>query len=472
MPEYVKRNTLAIVTCALLIFLSVTARMWFAQSELWYDEILSVILSERIVHPLGVFTQIHHDNSHYFNTIFLRFLGYDSSYIAYHSLSLLFGALLQIVASIYAFRRSTTEGVIFTVMTTCSFFLFLYGWQARGYAPMLFFGLLSYYFLSEYLAHPRLLLAIGYGLSACIALLWHLTFLHFLLGFFLWSAFVLRRNCERKDMVIHLLHCFLLPILLLLVLYVTDIRVMEIGGGEKKSLDLILQSILTASIGFPREGTAASMLLSFIVLCAIIAAVERRMHASQDDALLFILMLFVVPIISLICLQPSFVYPRYFLPNLFFLIVLYARTATDMYGKGGHYKVASVAFVALYCVGNVATIASYAPLVSGGHVPTLSYIAEHSNDSAIFVGSTSDVHNSSILYFYSKRLAQDFRYVSREEAVANPPRWYLQDKSAFAIVQTPQLAANGVMYCLDSSLPQKGHRWALYARCDAKSQAS
>lgn len=465
-----KRNIPAAAICTAVIVLSLLIRIWFARSELWYDEILSIVLSEHIGSPWGILTQIHHDNSHYLNTLYLWLLGFRAPYLAYHGVSLFFGTLLQVAVSMYAFRRSTREGVILTVLTSFSFFLFLYGWQARGYAPMLFFGLLSYFFLSQYLAHPKYSMALLYGASACIAFLWHLTYLHFLLGFFLWSTCILRRRYEWKVVCIHLLRCFLLPVAFLFSLYVVDIRVMEIGGGEKKSLDLILQTILTTSIGFPSEGTLLSFVLSACIFWGIVAAVERRLHHSSNDALLFILMLVVVPAVSLLCLRPTFVYPRYFLPSIFFLILLYARTAADMYDKGSVLRVLSLVFVALYCAGNIVTILSYAPLVSGGHVPALSSMAANSVTNSVRVGSTSDSHNSSILYFYSKRLSQDFQYVPQAEAVVNPPQWFLKDKSAFEIIENPQIFAYGISYCLQSALPQNGHRWAVYLRCEQTDQ--
>src|SRR5512135_3181929 len=58
-----------------MVLVGAVLRALAARGDLWLDEIWSIEWARKAGSFLGVFTNVHVDNNHYLNTLFLRALG-------------------------------------------------------------------------------------------------------------------------------------------------------------------------------------------------------------------------------------------------------------------------------------------------------------------------------------------------------------------------------------------------------------
>jgi hypothetical protein len=71
----VSKLFLYVALCAGVFLLAAIIRIVAAFNDLWLDEIWSIELVRELRSALGVFTQTHHDNNHYLNSLFIYVLG-------------------------------------------------------------------------------------------------------------------------------------------------------------------------------------------------------------------------------------------------------------------------------------------------------------------------------------------------------------------------------------------------------------
>ncbi len=186
------------------------ARLLLARHEQWLDEIISLNLASSVEGPLGIFTALHLDNNHYLNTLWLYAAGPGGSPFLYRLLSLLAGSGAVILLYAAMPRRTAFGRVAAATVFSLSAFMITLTADARGYAPMLFFGILSWMCLRRFLRTGRMTDGLAFTACAMAALLSHLIYIEWYLLLLLWSAKEL--GGRHKWNTLFLLH---LPVLLL-----------------------------------------------------------------------------------------------------------------------------------------------------------------------------------------------------------------------------------------------------------------
>jgi uncharacterized membrane protein len=142
------------LVAAALVLAAAIVRVLGARGDLWLDEIWSMELARVAGSAVGVFTQLHHDNNHHLNTLWLVLVGYDAGPVAVRLLAILAGTAMVAVAALGGGRdRALALGWSFLLAFSCV--LVHYGSEARGYGPALLFAVAAYVALDRLLATGR-----------------------------------------------------------------------------------------------------------------------------------------------------------------------------------------------------------------------------------------------------------------------------------------------------------------------------
>jgi hypothetical protein len=112
-------------------------RLVAAHGALWIDEAWSALYASKVTPVVGVFAEIHHDNNHPLNTLWLQLVGIGAPSIVMRGLSIVTSTATIWVAAMIGLRRGVATSLATAAIFALSPILVLYGSEARGYAPML-----------------------------------------------------------------------------------------------------------------------------------------------------------------------------------------------------------------------------------------------------------------------------------------------------------------------------------------------
>ena len=150
----IKRDTILI---SAITGLALILRLWQINSDLWLDEIITIVRYMRLS-PFEALLTFHSANQHLLNSV----LGSISIHVFGESVwAVRLSALLFGVATIPAFfllARLVTErreAIVATLFLTLSYHHVWFTQNARGYSGMIFFTVLSTFFLIRWLGGPE-----------------------------------------------------------------------------------------------------------------------------------------------------------------------------------------------------------------------------------------------------------------------------------------------------------------------------
>ena len=168
--------------CA-IVAAAAALRTWAACDEFWLDEMWSLMAFTRIPHSFWDIFTFHHDNNHYFITLWMDVVGpAQRNWFVYRIPSVAASSGTVLLAGWIARRWGRFASFVATLLTASSFVLIVYGSEARGYALAGFFSLLAFLALDRYLASYRVVPALGFAVATLLGVLSHLTFVQFYCG--------------------------------------------------------------------------------------------------------------------------------------------------------------------------------------------------------------------------------------------------------------------------------------------------
>jgi hypothetical protein len=469
--EIASRNRwLYIAGSILIVALAAVIRIRGAQNDLWLDEIWSLHLASLISRPLGVFTQIHHDNNNYLNTLWLYCLGPHRDPLAYRAPSILAGIGTIILAGFIGRQRDMATAVFAMVLATASYVLILYSCEARGYAAVIFFSFLSYYLLDRYLREQRPVMALLFSFCAVLGVLFHLIFLNFYLAALVWSAIRLVRSPRSPKRILWgMLLCHALPIAFLVLIYIVDVRRIHQGGGTSFNLmhaaaDCLAWAVTPPAAGWMRPFT------SLVTLAVFGAGMWLLWRERSNSAIFFIGVIVVVPVALAIISRMEWIYPRHFVISIAFVLLLFSFTLGRLWKNGRLGKAICIAALAVYCAANSFPLARLFKDGHGHYREALRYIAAHSLREADTIGGDHDFRIPMVLQFYAPE-AMGGRLVKYYRSDAWPPEgpeWIIRHKESLeepAPAGTSLTDNSGNRYELVKTFPTaplSGLHWYLY----------
>lgn len=440
-------------------------------TDFWLDEIWSFYFANMSSAPKEIIN-LRHDNNHLLNTLFLYYIGIQKHWQIYRIPALISGSCSVALLGFMRAQRDKTEGVIAAWLIGFSYFFILYSSEARGYAMAIFFSLLAFYAVDRYQKKGEAYTIAIFVLSVVLGLLAHFTFLYFYLSILLWHGFKFIKAGERKKLFFEMVkfHCVPLPFTLLL--YFNNIRSMNIGGGPIYPLREVIPSTISLTLGGPEHGLGAQLICGLVALITLYE-IYKLWQEGSDLWIFYLAIVLIVPAAILIVMKPTFVYPRYFVISVPFVLILCCRLLTRLHHAGRAPRILALLLLALFFVGNSIRVAAFLNDGRGHYLEAVKYIAAASGDKkTITVGSDQDFRNNLVLNFYSSYLPleKNIKYVKLDAWTPDEPEWVI--RHTLTVGQQPQPSFTGknrVRYELQKSYPYSGisgFNWFVYRRAE------
>lgn len=402
-------------------------RLAAARGEFWLDEIWSWAAAAQLETSAEIVTGFKHDNNHLLNTWILYQLGPRVQDYWYRLPAIIagLGTILLTVALTKPLGRTTC------LLTTCamasSYLMIHYSSEARGYAYLLFFTVLYVWQADRLRRNPHPLVAAWCTLAVIFGLLSHLTFL------FAWAAGSMRslaqlRSCDpaqRPRFALAIGVANLPPVLLFVPLYLVHYRGMTFGGGESAGLLQVVASHFSLTLGGPASGIPSVLVLAMTISLAVYGI--SRLSLRDSSWLVFYGVLFFSPFVALAIVNAGFLYVRYFLVWVPFVLLAIAQALSSALHDRTGWRIAAIVFIVAYLGMNGMRVSRLIERGRGHYTEALQLIREDSRQTPITIGSDYDVRHKSVIDFIETRseVSGRLHYLNRDEWPHDGPEWLL-----------------------------------------------
>ena len=457
---------------ALLLAVAALFRLPALVTDFWFDEILSYERLAERAHAIGdIFfaSALKHDNNHHLNTLTLYLLGEQPKWVVYRQPSLVIGLIAVAVVVLIGRRRSRLDGLVSGVFVAASCMVVLYSTEARGYTWLLLSAATGFLALDRVLTTRARAPLWMFWLSMSAGLAAHPAILHFYLGALLWSGFRLRATL--RDLA--RLHAVPIAWIGAWIAFVTLGSV--VGGGPSWTWREILDGSLAWTLGYPIHTVPPLVVAG---ACAVVVLWDaHRLWSEGSDEGLFYLGTILGPVVLMTALSPPYLFPRYFLVPLFFLLIVAGRRTAALARSSTRGRWAAVAAVVLFVGGNAVHVTTIFRERYRNHSSAVRMLADGTPEREVTVTSWSlDQWTQLPLAFYASRLGLGDRieYIPRAELsrrVATAPRidWVTEvTPPCHAPPPTRRSLPTGPgTYVLTRSFPvcgPSGMSWYVYSR--------
>lgn len=441
-----------------------------ALGDLWFDEIWSVDLALHVHSPHEIVADLHHDNNHILNTLFLYCLGSQQHWVWYRLLSLFMGIGMVALLGYVAMRRGLLEALTAVCFAGVSYPVVLYSSEARGYSTAMFFGLAAFMsFQACWRRGERWRLLLFWGTTA-LGLLAHLSFIHVYAAILCWSCIrAAELSGSLRVRISELAKCHTIPIAFACALYLLHVRHMVYGAGSIHTVWSAVSSATAMSLGLPEAGLPTG--LGAAAVCAVLVFGTLRLWKERvPEWCFFPLVLLVAPAAVIAVFQPAHPQPRYFVVCMPFLYLLLSYWLSSCFRRSGRGKVIYVIALLGFAVGQAVRIAPLLTLGRGRYSEAVVFMAQHTEGPRILVGSDHDFRNGMVLDFYCRRLLRSKRlvYVEQHRWDEQRPEWMITHTLDTSFKPHPEIWVDGLWtYELARSYPyagDSGWSWFIYRR--------
>ncbi len=414
------------------VALAVTAFVWAfgLPGDLWLDEIYFINFASALRSPVEIVTAPSLDGNHPLTTFAVWLLGPRRPEYAYRLLA--YAAGLGAVALIGLLGRRYGERVsgIATVLGGGCFFMFVYAVEARGYAPVAFASLLSFFALAAYLDRGgRKNLAL-YWLSVPLGLLAHASYVYSFAGCLSWSVPALARKClspRREALRIHGV-----PVLLV-VSYIPWLLTRTNIGGTEYRLERILLDVAVFTTGMP-DRFPANALAGIALLLAVAAGWRQIARERSPDHVFFAVTILAAPAVATlfaVVTENPYVYARYYLAAVPFTLILVAKAIDGLaarFPRAGTPGIA--ALLALFLAGNGLMYDRFLDGRRGTYREAIRYMRAHTAGATMTILTKTDFPTRTVIDYYLPRNGSGGNavvYATDAVSPASPPEWLISD---------------------------------------------
>jgi hypothetical protein len=464
--EAFRGRMLALATAAVVVA-GVALRVAAARGPLWLDEIWSILLARYGRSLAGVLT-LHHDNNHHLNTVWLLLVGPGRSPLLYRTPAVLAGAGMVLWATLRPLRRGGLDRLVTAALLSGSYLMVHYGSEARGYSLAMFFGLGAYQALDLYLAQRRARWAAAFAVLASLGILSHLTIAFVLAGAFGWAALELRGDRVEKPPQRSAL-LLPLPLLVLGVLWLVDLRYLQIGRGPAYDIPSVLRELLRAAHGLPPGPLELAAVLTLAAAGYEAAALAR----ARDRRLVFFALAMGAPAAALAWRRPEVLAPRYFVVLVPFLFLLAAAGAARAARSAVAGRVAVAGALVAFLFANALACLRLIELGRGSYPDAVRRMVAATPAGLVTVGGDHDWRTLAVLQYFTARLGVRDRvvFVPADKWSPAAPEWLLNHDFALPPAAPPVVRGrNGRDYDLVAVFPYaglSGWNWLLYRMAPA-----
>jgi hypothetical protein len=450
-----------------LVVLAIVLRARAMFTDFWLDEIWSYDLARRARSVADVFLSpdLKLDNNHQLNTLWIYVLGDERHWVIYRLPAFLAGLLAVVVAYAIGRRRSRAEGWFAGLGVAGSFMMVVYSTEARGYALGLLFVLLAFVALSRYLDHPTLSAAGWFWLWIVLGLAAQTSIVHFYLGALLWSGYRLRGRW-RAFVMVHAVPAVWSGLWTALVLFGT-----RIGGGPVWTWRSIGDQSLAWTFGYP-VSVVPAWLAAGAAAALVVWDARQLWREGSDEGLCFVGTI-VGPPVFVAALSPPWLFPRYFLVSLLFLLLAAARSLARLWGRGPWGRLAAGVILLLFAVGNARHLVPFSQYGRGLASQAIRAMVDSRPSGEILVtGRPVDLWSSLPIAYYEHALGlgERLHYVARADLQkpglpAHMDWLIVQAQTDEAGPAAAVVLAGDGRFVLEHAYPEygpSGMRWFLY----------
>jgi hypothetical protein len=404
-----------------------------AFNDLWMDEIWSLELVRELHSAFGVFTQTHHDNNHYLNSLFIYFVGQHGNWPGYRIPAIIFGLGAIVLAWFIGARQDKSTAFFSTLLVSFSYVLILYSSEARGYSPLIFFCFLCFLVLQSFLENPRWQLAGLFSLSAILGFTSHLTFLIFLCASLVWFwARLLRLKFSIPTIIGWTPACYAAPFIYLVALYFLDIRQLQIGGGTPISVLDGYRATLAWALGGPNVPWL-QRLTEAISVAGLLAAFVILIRERSDKWIFFLGAIVIIPLAMPLFEHGTLHYVRYFIVALGFLLLLFGRVLGWLFQSGRAGKISCALLCLLFAALNLWDVGSLLKYGRGHIAEAVNFMAQNAKEQPVSFGGEQDFRTQFMLGFYWREMMGDkpANYYDHDHWPTEGPEWVVFHKESF-----------------------------------------
>lgn len=425
MPDRTAPERFAVLTVVLVAAFAL--RVAASAGDLWLDEIWSLRMAEQVSSPLGVLTELHHDNNHPLNTLGMLLLGRQDRLALYRIPSVLAGMGAVGLAWWIGRRRGRGSAALAAGLVAISFPMVVYASEARGYAAAVFLALGAFLAMEFHLDRGGRRAAVAFAACSILGVLAHLTFLYAYMGAATWWVVRLGRRRVRARDALHsfaLLHA--VPLAFFALVYAVDVSRLASGGGHPESWTNALVRSFSLVLGGPAFGGIA-LAVGLVAIAAAGFAFLVLGREGSDRWVFFAVVLFAAPAVVHLAFPGDVAYARYFLIPLAFLLVLVADLLSHVGRLGVTGRRFVLAVVVIVAFGNTVHLARFLGDRRGSYEETARFLRAETRAEIVTVGGDHDFRNRTVLAFYAERLGpgKSIAYFDRDAWPTPSPEWFL-----------------------------------------------
>ena len=418
---------------ALLIVTGAALRVAACGTELWLDELHSLVTVSKFRSPLQLLTDFQSDNNHLLNSLWLWTAGKAGSSFLYRLPALVSGVLTLPLIWLIAKRRNGLSGALATGLFSFSYLFVLYSSEARGYGVMIFLLAAATALLSDAIAISGTQKLLLFALAVILGSLAHFSFALFLFGAlpYAWRRYG-PRECARL---------FALPSAFLAALFFFYIRHLPEGTGTLRSYWDVSFSTLSLLFGGPVmtpanvDQTIACFQIAAATFCILAIALLWSWRTRDEYRELFAGTIVVAPLTVFFILQPRVLFPRYFLVPLFFALLLTAYSLAELLHRRRGALLLVIPLLAVYIAGQSRHLYRLLTSGRGGFQQAAALLAERTPGETVYAGANQPYRVGLPLEYFLQQLnpAKHLEIQSDAEVSTNTSWYLVQDDDRAAV---------------------------------------
>lgn len=441
-----------------VLAIGIAYRILGITGDLWLDEIWSIRLVEASGSIYDIIFNLHHDNNHILNSLYIYLIGAGHANLLYRLLSL--GAsILTILAFLKLnLSRSRAATLIATFILATSYPMMLYATEARGYSTMLL-GLTAAIIAGQKLIKRpsdngvALLLIAG----SLVALISHFSAIIYMIAIIIWLSTEMIAQKIQLSQVFRLL---VGPISLIIGFTYIAIFLLEPGSGSSYFLDLVWLQAFGTTFGAPLitplrlENMPLAVITPAITINLLMLVELYFLYRARDKrVILFVLGVFILPPLAVAIMDPKVLYERYFLGAMFLSIILIANFLSRLSERNVLGKSIAIIFIGLIAFSNGLYAYSFSYGKRGHYRSAIEFIVENSKNNQISLSSDHEFRNPLVLNYYAQKLSTPVKLLWTTNN--SKPQWFIKHTQDPDHIFAPNISLNNgkVNYKLKANFP-------------------
>lgn len=442
-------------------------RAFGARGDLWLDEIWTFALLEPLTSIDQIFWRINHDNNHFLNSVYLYLIGPDASSLLQRGLSVALGVCTVVAAGLVAASHGRRTAIVTSLLFATSYPMVHYGSEARGYAGLVLFTLLSVLFLERRRDNRRS--GIVFGAIVLLGFLSHLTMAESVVVLVAWTSWMAwSRTGSLAATNIEVGRIFAPAFLAVLplaacVLLGGVLFGFQIGGVSPFTFQNFAQGyggMIRYLLGLPwgMSGWAC-----IVFACGLVLASAWVWRDSRSS--LYVIGICGLPLLIAVAHMPNVEFPRYFLVSGTLLLLFVGELLGRGFQARGRGVLFSAAALAGILVGNTGSLIEFYKHGRGSYSGIVDQMTLGDDSS---YATSHDLRTGMVVDYFTDRLHRQATLVPADKMCSTPPDWLILERATNEQQQLAQ-PAQGCTLTFERTDTARawglaGTGWTLYRR--------